>query len=149
MNDHELAVSLLRGHALHARISRDSKELKTIANAVLDHALERPVEHVPLEDEKSEGTRWIYARDGKRVVVICPKDKVKGSIGSKSKDGVALADACGDQLALLFDKVPSFVPKAKIRDLVKAADLPEKAKGRILKIITGDSDPQVRWEVLA
>lgn len=147
MNDYALSVALLRGHALHARIARDTKELKGIADAICAHALDRPKEHVPLEDEKSEGTRWIYARDGRAVVVVCPKDKLKGSVGSKSKDGIALEKTCGAQLSLLFDKVPSYVPKAKIRDLVAAADLSAAAKAKVIRLITGDSSPQVKWEI--
>jgi hypothetical protein len=148
MNKLDLFVNLARAHRLHAIIRRAEAELKPIAEAFKAHALEHPGEHVALEDAKSEGTKWVFAdKRGRTVVVICPKDKLKGSIGSASKDGVRLAKACGDQLSNLFDLVPSYVPKAKIRDLVAAADLPEKAKGSVLKIITGDSEPAVKWEI--
>lgn len=148
MNDLEMFAQLARAHQLHAAIRKAEAELKPIAEAFKAHALEHPEQHAALEDPKSEGTKWVFAdRRGRAVVVICPKDKLKGSIGSASKDGVRLAKACGDQLGNLFDLVPSYVPKAKIRDLVAAADLPEKSKGAVLKIITGDSEPAVKWEI--
>ncbi len=147
MSPHELEVALLRGHALHARIARDSAELKDISASIRDHALERPGEHVALEDPKSEGTRWIYARDGRAVIVVCPKDKLKGSIRPESKGGLKILAAAGTDLDYLFDRHEVLVPKTAFRSRLQEACLSASAQEKILRAATGDSEPQVKWEV--
>ena len=148
MSPKEMAEKLARAHRLRAIIAKAEADLKPIAEAFKTHALEHPGEHVALDDAKSDGTKWVFTgAAGRAVIVVCPKDKLKGSIGSKSKDGLKLAKACGPQLRNLFDLLPSYVPKAKVRDLIAAADLTEASRARILKIITGDSEPAVKWEL--
>lgn len=148
MNGKEMAEKLARAHRLRAIIAKAEGELRPIAKAFKEHALGHPAEHVALDDPKSEGTKWVFVDDaGRAVIVVCPKDPLKGSIGSKTKAGILLAKACGPQLKNLFDLVPSYVPKAKVRDLVAGADLTGAARARILKIITGESEPSVKWEL--
>ncbi len=148
MNDYEISVALLRGHALHARIARDTKELKGIADSIRDHALDHPGEHVPLEDETSEGTRWIYARDGKSVVVVCPKDKLKTSIRPESKGGQQILAAAADATGFLFDRQEVLVPKQDLRRRLEESGLSASARQKILRAATADTAPQVKWEVL-
>ncbi len=148
MNDYELSVALLRGHALHARIAADSKELKRLADSIRDHALDRPTEHVPLEDEASEGTRWIYERRGMSVVVVCPKDKLKASIRPDSKGGQQILAAAGDAAGFLFDRQEILVPKDGFRLRLGQANLTAAQREKILRAASSDSSPQVRWEIL-
>lgn len=97
-----LRENIDRGLAIIAQIELLQAEYKEIEAAIKSAALERPAEHVALEDPEREGRQFLAAGSDLVVPVVMTADSIMKSFQKGSPAHLKIAALAGDRLAEFY-----------------------------------------------